>query len=163
MNVNNKAGLTFSSALRSILRQDPDTIMIGEIRDVETADISVKAAITGHLVLSTLHTKDAATTPMRLCDMNVESYLIADSLVAVIAQRLVRKICPYCKEEYILNDREMEFLNTHSKEKVYKGRGCKFCNGSGYKGRRAVFEIMYLDETNRELIRKGQSSNKIRN
>lgn len=163
MNVNNKAGLTFSSALRSILRQDPDTIMIGEIRDSETADIGVKAAITGHLVLSTLHTKDAATTPMRLCDMNVESYLIADSLVAVIAQRLVRKICPYCKEEYILSDREMEFLDIHRKQKVYKGRGCKFCNGSGYKGRRAVFEIMYLDENQREYIRKKQSSNKMRN
>ncbi|WP_242844572.1 GspE/PulE family protein [Clostridium novyi] len=163
MNVNNKAGLTFSSALRSILRQDPDTIMIGEIRDSETADIGVKAAITGHLVLSTLHTKDAATTPMRLCDMNVEDYLLADSLVAVIAQRLIRKICPYCKEEYILDEREMKFLDIYSKEKVYKGKGCKFCNGSGYKGRRAVFEIMYLDENQREYIRKKQSSSKIKN
>ncbi|WP_231247387.1 GspE/PulE family protein [Clostridium botulinum] len=162
MNVNNKAGLTFSTALRSILRQDPDIIMVGEIRDSETANISIKAAITGHLVLATLHTKDAASAAIRLSDMNVSDYLIADSLVAVIAQRLVRKICPYCKEEYITNNKERKLLNLHDNMKIYKGRGCKFCNGSGYKGRRAIFEIMYLDDIHRELLRKKEVSKKIK-
>nr|WP_275451736.1 ATPase, T2SS/T4P/T4SS family [Clostridium novyi] len=145
-----------------MLRQDPDIIMVGEIRDSETANISIKAAITGHLVLSTLHTKDAASAAIRLSDMNVSDYLIADSLVAVIAQRLVRKICPYCKEEYVTNNEERKLLNLNDNMKIYKGKGCKFCNGSGYKGRRAIFEIMYLDDIHRELLRKKESSKKIK-
>ncbi|WP_308062385.1 GspE/PulE family protein [Clostridium botulinum] len=146
----------------NILRQDPDIIMVGEIRDSETANISIRAAITGHLVLSTLHTKDASSTAIRLSDMEVSDYLIADSLVAVIAQRLVRKICPYCKEEYIPSNKERKLLNLHDNMKVYKGKGCKFCNGSGYKGRRAIFEIMYLDDIHRELLREKETSKKIK-
>lgn len=163
MNVNNKAGLTFSNGLRSILRQDPDIIMVGEIRDEETAEIAVKASITGHLVLSTLHTRDSSSAILRLADMNVPSYLIADSLISVVAQRLVRKICPYCKEAYDPSDDEKKMLSLDAHSKLYKGRGCKYCNGSGYKGRKALFEIMDVEESHRELIRKKQSSIMIKN
>lgn len=163
MNVNTKAGLTFSTGLRSILRQDPDILMIGEIRDKETAKIAVKAAITGHLVLSTLHTNDSASAILRLMDMDVPSYLISDSLVAIIAQRLIRNICPKCKVEYDPDERERKILDIKSGTKLYKGTGCKECGGSGYKGRRAVFEMMDINITHRELIRKKSSSKEIMN
>lgn len=163
MNVNTKAGLTFSTGLRSILRQDPDIIMIGEIRDKETAKIAIKAAITGHLVLSTLHTNDSASAILRLMDMDVPSYLISDSIVAIIAQRLIRNICPKCKVEYDPDERERKILDIQSGTKLYKGIGCKECGGSGYKGRRAVFEIMEINITHRELIRKKSSSKEIMN
>ncbi|QGU95134.1 type II secretion system protein GspE [Clostridium bovifaecis] len=161
MNVNSKAGLTFSKGLRSILRQDPDIIMVGEIRDEETAEIAIKAAITGHLVLSTLHTNNASSAIVRLADMNVPNYLIADSLVAIIAQRLLRKICDNCKSEYYPTEGERRILCVDDKFKVFKGKGCRMCNGSGYKGRSALFEVMYISNNHRELIRQKCSSMEI--
>lgn len=144
VHVNAKAGLTFASALRSILRQDPDIIMIGEIRDGETASIAVQASITGHLVVSTLHTNSAASTVTRLADMGVEPYLIADSVVGIIAQRLVRRLCPECKEEYEALPEEKEMLGfaEYHPLKLYKPCGCDRCDGTGYKGRIGVYEIM---------------------
>ncbi|MFD3157411.1 GspE/PulE family protein [Haloimpatiens sp. FM7330] len=153
VNVNKKAGLTFATGLRSILRQDPDVIMLGEIRDRETAEIAVKSAMTGHLVLSTLHTKDAVSSILRLMNMGVENYLIADTLVAVIAQRLVRKICPNCKKKYIPNDYEKKKINLCEGEFLYKGTGCDKCNNTGYSGRTVVCEVMVVDEKLKEFIR----------
>ena len=154
VNVNNKSGMTFASGLRSILRQDPDVIMIGEIRDDETAEIAVKAAITGHLVLSTLHTNDAPTTITRLIDMGIENYLVATSVVGVIAQRLVRKICPHCKTSYVASDYEKRILDIDEKEELilYSAKGCGYCNNSGYIGRVGVYEIMEITKTHKEAI-----------
>ena len=160
INVNSKVGLTFSSGLRSILRQDPDIIMVGEIRDSETADMAVKAAITGHLVLATLHTRDAAGSISRLKDMGVPYYLLADSLIAVLAQRLVRKICEYCKTEYSPNQNEIEYLGNDSP--LYKGTGCSKCGNTGYSGRTAIYEIMYMDESHRKVIATSGSVDEIR-
>jgi type IV pilus assembly protein PilB len=140
--VNLKSGMTFAGALRSILRQDPDIIMIGEIRDVETAQIAVRAAITGHLVLSTMHTNDTSSTVTRLLDMGIESYLVSSSVVGVIAQRLVRKICEHCKSSYDANDSERRILNINDSVTLYRGKGCTYCNQTGYKGRTAIHEIM---------------------
>jgi type IV pilus assembly protein PilB len=146
-------GLTFAAALRSILRQDPDVVMIGEIRDLETAEIAVKAALTGHLVFSTLHTNDAPSTITRLIDMGVENFLVAASLVLVVAQRLVRKLCPRCKELYEPSEMEMLELGIDPSEKrgvqFAKAVGCSSCNDTGYKGRIAVYEVMGVTE---ELI-----------
>jgi type IV pilus assembly protein PilB len=150
--VNPKADLTFSSALRSILRQDPNIIMIGEIRDNETADIAVKAAITGHLVLSTVHTNDAVSTVTRLLDMGIENYLVADSLVGAISERLVRKLCPHCKEEHKVNAQEAKILGCKEGDIIYDPKGCPSCNYTGYKGRTGVFEILELDDEIRSLI-----------
>ncbi|MBU5453870.1 GspE/PulE family protein [Caproiciproducens sp. MSJ-32] len=160
VNVNKKAGLSFASGLRSILRQDPDIIMIGEIRDEETAQIAIKAAITGHLVLSTLHTNDAPSSITRLVDMGVEPYLVASSVVGVIAQRLVRKICPYCKEEYEASEYERKTLTGSSNGtlKLYKGKGCGHCNGTGYIGRIGVYEIMEVTREHRDIINKTRDS-----
>lgn len=160
VNVNTKAGLTFASGLRSILRQDPDIIMIGEIRDEETAQIAIKAAITGHLVLSTLHTNDAPSSITRLVDMGVEPYLVASSVVGVIAQRLVRKICPYCKEKYEASEYERKTLTGSSNGtlKLYKGKGCGHCNGTGYIGRIGVYEIMEVTREHRDIINKTRDS-----
>ncbi|MBE6078954.1 MAG: hypothetical protein E7210_18080 [Clostridium lundense] len=144
--------------INSVLRQDPDIIMVGEIRDEETAKIAIKAAITGHLVLSTLHTNDAASAIVRLADMNVPNYLIADSLVAVIAQRLLRNICENCKREYTPTDKEKKILLLDNNIRTFKGIGCKYCNGTGYRGRSAIFEIMHITNNHRELIRKKSSS-----
>lgn len=162
VNVNYKAGLNFAAGLRSILRQDPDIIMVGEIRDEETAEIAVKAAITGHLVFSTLHTNSAPSAIERLKNMNVPSYLTSDALVAVIAQRLIREICPYCKEEYFPNVEEREFLGVNNYYKLYRGRGCVRCNNTGFKGRRAVFEIMYMNSGHKKLINGNKSIEEIR-
>lgn len=154
VNVNVKAGLTFAAGLRSILRQDPDIIMIGEIRDGETAEIAVRAAITGHLVLSTIHTNDAPSTVTRLVDMGIEPYLVSTSLSGVVAQRLVRKICPYCKIEYEASEHEKHILGIEkgANLKLFKGQGCVNCNNSGYRGRMGVFEIMEIDRDIREKI-----------
>ncbi|WP_234120313.1 GspE/PulE family protein [Clostridium hydrogenum] len=154
VNVNVKAGLTFASGLRSILRQDPDIIMIGEMRDSETAEIAVRAAITGHLVLSTIHTNDAASSIMRLFDMGIQPYLVANSISGIIAQRLVKAICPECKEEYEAKAYEKEILGAEESEKVtlYRGRGCPKCNGTGYLGRTGVYEIMEITREMREKI-----------
>lgn len=150
--VNAKANLTFAAALRSILRQDPNVIMIGEIRDEETAEIATRAAITGHLVLSTIHTNDVAGVVTRLINMGIPRYLVADSLLGAISQRLVRKLCPDCKEEVEVTDAEAHALGVKKHTKIYKPCGCKKCNHTGYSGRIGVFEIMILNDKIRELI-----------
>ncbi len=145
MQVNIQSGLTFETGLRALLRQDPDIIMVGETRDAQTASISVSAAITGHLVLSTLHTNDAISTIARLEDMGVDPYLISSSLNGVVAQRLVRKICTNCKKEYTPSESEQHLLGTDVK-KLFKGTGCHLCNYTGYKGRQSIHEIVVIDK-----------------
>lgn len=160
--VNNKAGLTFSNGLRSILRQDPDIIMIGEIRDAETAQIAVRAAITGHIVISTMHTNDAPSTIMRLADMNIQDYLISTSVKGIIAQRLVRKICDNCKTSYKITQHEKEILNIEDDVVLYTGTGCSSCYNTGYKGRTAIHEVMKITGEIRDFINKDCSVDKIR-
>lgn len=153
--VNKDVGLDFSAALRSILRQAPNIIMIGEIRDAETADIAMEAALTGHLVFSTLHTNDAPSAVTRLLDIGVKPFLVASALRAAMAQRLVRAICEKCKEAYTPTEREMKMLGTLSKtvpERMYHGAGCDKCGRSGYKGRKGIFEIFKVDDTIQRLI-----------
>lgn len=150
--VNQKAGLTFASGLRSILRQDPDIIMIGEIRDSETAQIAVRAAITGHLVLSSMHTNDSASAISRLGDLGIEPYLISTALVGVISQRLVRKICPKCKMAYPATLEDRELLGTDEPIDIYRGTGCVHCHQTGYTGRVAVHEILGIGKDIRQLI-----------
>lgn len=163
--VNEKAGLTFASALRSILRQDPDIIMIGEIRDEETASIAVKAAITGHLVVSTLHTNSAASTITRLEDMGIEPYMVADSVVGIIAQRLVRRICPKCHVQKQMSDTDKFRLRLRgdSNPVIYEPSegGCVYCNNSGYRGRIGVYEIMPITAALREAISRGDGAEEI--
>lgn len=161
VNVNSKAGMTFASALRSILRQDPDVIMIGEIRDNETAEIAIKAAITGHLVMSTLHTNDAASSVTRLIDMGVEPFLASTSLTGIIAQRLVRRICPYCKEEYEASSYEKKILRQPEDKplKIYKGKGCGRCHNSGYYGRVGLYEVMEMDRELKDAINSTKDPN----
>ena len=155
-------GLNFAAALRSFLRQDPDIILVGEIRDFETAEIAVKAALTGHLVLSTLHTNDAPSTVNRLLNMGVEPFLVASSVNLILAQRLVRKICPECKEPVDINPQvliDMGMDPELAKDTVvYKGRGCYNCNNTGYKGRIAVYEVMMLYEELKDMILNGASA-----
>lgn len=160
MSVNNTAGLTFSIGLRALLRQDPDIIMLGETRDAETADISVRAAITGHLVLSTLHTNDAISSIVRLEDMGVAPYLIANSLVGIVAQRLVRKVCQNCCSEYIPTVEERAIIGNDI-PKIKKGSGCHMCNNTGYKGRIAIHEIVAIDKTITRMIAKGADMQEI--
>ena len=164
VNVNPRAGLSFASGLRAILRQDPDIIMIGEIRDNETAEIATRAAITGHLVLSTIHTNDSASAVVRLIDMGIEPYLINTAVAGVIAQRLVRKICPNCKEEYEVSEYEKGLLGVSNDQelKLYKGKGCPKCGKSGYHGRIGVYEIMEITKAHRELILQGGSTDKLK-
>ncbi|OPJ63222.1 GspE/PulE family protein [Clostridium oryzae] len=155
INVNNKAGITFARGLRSILRQDPDVIMIGEIRDEETAAIAIRAAITGHLVLSTVHTNSAFGTINRLAEMGVERYLLADAIIAVIAQRLVKKLCTFCRKEYKPSEYEARVLNLNNDNvKLYRGEGCSKCHYTGYRGRVPVSEIMYVDDSVKQAIIK---------
>lgn len=160
--VNNKSGMSFANGLRSILRQDPDIIMIGEIRDSETAQIAVRASITGHLVLSTMHTNDAPSTVTRLMDMGIEPYLVAASVIGVVAQRLVRKICPHCKEPHNATSFEKQMLNVSEETVIYKGRGCSVCNGKGYIGRTAIHEVMHINRDIRGLIENRASIDAIR-
>ena len=158
--VNNKVNLTFATALRSILRQDPDIIMIGEIRDSETASIAVQASITGHLVVSTLHTNNATGTLDRMVDMGVERYMLADSVVGVIAQRLVRKLCPHCRRKRLATPEEKRLMYFSEEEtvEIYEPGGCKLCNDTGYYGRKGIFEIMEMNEELRRLIAEGSDS-----
>lgn len=151
--VNEKVGLTFASALRSILRQDPDVIMIGEIRDEETASIAVRAALTGHLVFSTLHTNSAAATISRLVDMKVEPFLISSSLLGILAQRLVRVLCDECKEEDEIAEDFAEDYSLPSTAKIYKANGCKYCNYSGYVGRRSIGELLVMNDKVKDLLK----------
>lgn len=152
--INEKTGMTFASGLRSILRQDPDIISVGEIRDGETAEIAMRAAITGHLVLSTIHTSDAVATLDRLFDIGVEPYLTASALKGVVAQRLVRRVCPHCKREYEPTDGELELLGMERTPgmKFYRGDGCPMCFHTGYRGRTGVFEILLIGHDVRRLI-----------
>lgn len=160
--VNPKAGLTFANGLRSILRQDPDIVMIGEIRDAETAEIAVRAAITGHLVLSTMHTNDSPSTITRLIDMGIEPYLVSSAVVGVIAQRLVRRICENCKTSYHIEVHEKQLLDIHEDIKLHKGRGCSQCSDTGYKGRTAIHEVLIINKEIRMLIDKKASIDEIR-
>lgn len=161
--VNNKADMTFANALRSILRQDPDIIMIGEIRDSETAEIAVRASITGHLVVSTLHTNSTANSISRLADMGVEPYLIADSLVGIIAQRLVRRLCE-CKKPRLATAEEKEELAVAPSEDIvlYEPCGCKMCDNTGYKGRIGIYEIMTITPKIKSMIARGKSADEIK-
>lgn len=162
--INEKTGMTFASGLRAILRQDPDIIAVGEIRDGETADIAMRAAITGHVVISTIHTNDATGTIDRLVDIGVEPYLIAGALKGVISQRLVRRICPDCKEEYTPSEEELVNLGLDpmGEYKFFRGRGCPECYNTGYRGRIAVFEMLPITPAIREQILKGSSREAIR-
>jgi general secretion pathway protein E len=167
IHVNPKIGLTFASGLRSILRQDPDVIMVGEIRDFETAEIAIQASLTGHLVLSTLHTNDAPSAITRLLDMGVEPFLVASSLMGILAQRLVRVICPYCKESYEPSDAERSYLPNSSPiihhSLLHKGKGCDRCKGKGYIGRTGIFELLIIDNEIRHMITGKIDSQSIKN
>ena len=166
IHINSKIGLTFASGLRSILRQDPDIIMVGEIRDKETADIAINASLTGHLVFSTLHTNDAPTAFTRLIDMGIEPFLISSTVVGVLAQRLVRKLCPACKEAYYPPAAILEELGLDPKEYAnhpfYKAVGCPECGYSGYKGRSGIFELLMIDEELRRAVVARQDASDIR-
>ena len=173
--VNPKVDLTFAKGLRAIVRQDPDIIMVGEIRDIETAKIAVNSAMTGHLVLSTMHANDAATTINRLLDMGIEAYLVSSTVNAIVAQRLVRRLCEKCRYSYHLNDDELfamksdNVIRSYFEKKnkkieditFYKSKGCKICAGSGYKGRVGVYEIMELSSAIKELIVSHASADEI--
>ncbi len=165
VNINEKAGLTFASVLRSILRQDPDIIMVGEIRDKETAEIAASAAITGHLVLSTIHTYNAASSVVRLIDMGVEKFMVSSSLLGVIAQKLVRKLCPYCREAYKASESELGMLGLSLEKDVtlYRAKkgGCERCNHVGSKGRTAVHEIMVVDNNIKHAIHENKTTEQI--
>ncbi len=168
MQVKPKINLTFANCLRHILRQDPDVIMIGEIRDVETAEIAIHASLTGHLVFSTLHTNDSASAVTRLIDMGIEPYLISSSLMAIMAQRLVRVICPQCKTACRIEDNLNSFIDeqknpTVRQEQFYTGRGCSHCLETGYLGRTGIFELLVVDENIKELINKQAPAHTIKN
>jgi type IV pilus assembly protein PilB len=162
--INPKAGINFATGLRSILRQDPDVIMIGEIRDLETSEIALQSALTGHLVLSTLHTNDAPEAITRLMDIGVESYLISSSVVGVLAQRLVRSICPDCKVPYQVDPKSLgdEFSKLEEPVTLYRAKGCKNCKQSGYRGRTGIFELLSINEKIKQLISEKASTQVIR-
>ena len=159
--VNTKAGMTFAAALRSILRQDPDVVMIGEMRDTETADIGIRAAITGHLVLSTLHTNDAASTVVRLVDMGVAPYMVATSLIGVIAQRLVKVLCPDCKKPRMTTPEENDLMGLDHSIQIFEAGGCPACNNTGYRGRTAIHEIIHCTTKVSSIIAGGGTKEEI--
>jgi type IV pilus assembly protein PilB len=163
-NINPPAGYTFAKAIRAFMRHDPDIILIGEIRDLETAKTAVEASLTGHLVFSTLHTNDAIGTVTRLTEMGIEPYLVADSLLLVCAQRLMRRICSKCKESYIVTDEELEMGKGDIKPgtTLYKGKGCDACEGMGYKGRTGIYEILSMNKDLRSLLIKSASTEELR-
>jgi len=159
-------GLTFARCLRSFLRQDPDIVLVGEIRDLETAEISVQASLTGHLVFTTLHTNDAPSAIARLLDLGLEPFLITATMEGIVAQRLVRTICPRCKEEYTPTEEQLMELSLHTEDvqgrNFFRGAGCEYCRGTGYSGRVGLFEIMLLDDDMREMITQRKSTNLLR-
>jgi len=155
-------GLTFAAALRSFLRQDPDIMLVGEVRDLETAEICVRSALTGHLVLSTLHTNDAPSAVTRLIDIGVEPYLLAPTILIVIGQRLVRKLCPECKEAYTPTVKELGGAKLGA-EVIYRTKGCQACGNTGYKGRTLIAEVMPISEDIKAMISQGVSYQEIRN
>ncbi|MEG0086793.1 MAG: GspE/PulE family protein, partial [Niameybacter sp.] len=159
---NSKAGRSFAEALRSILRQDPDIIMIGEIRATETAEIAVKASVTGHLVVSTLHTNDAPSSISRLMDMGIEPYLLSASVVGVIAQRLMRKLCPKCKEAFLSGIYEEKLAGISQGTTLYKAKGCRSCNHTGYDGRIGIYEMLQVSKEMRTLINQEVSTDALR-
>ena len=163
--VNSKAGLTFATGLRSMLRQDPDIIMVGEIRDSETAVLATEAALTGHLVFSTLHTNDASGAVARLLEMGIEPFLVASSLVGILAQRLLRTVCPRCKEDFVPPESAVRRLgldyDPQSPPKFARGRGCDACRRTGYRGRTGVFEFLMVNDDVRDLIIKETPSHVI--
>jgi len=163
--VNPKIDLTFAAGLRSIVRQDPDVILVGEIRDRETAEIAIQSSLTGHLVFSTLHTNDAASAVTRLIDMGVEPFLVTSSLVAIIAQRLVRLLCPHCKEVYVPDSETLANLGLKqsavSNNTFYRRKGCNLCMQTGFRGRTAIFEILIVEDNLKKLILKTSDSNQI--
>ena len=164
--VNPKIGLPFAKGLRSIVRQDPDVILVGEIRDLETAEIAIQSALTGHLVFSTLHTNDSASAVTRLIDMGIETFLVTSSVIAILAQRLVRVICEKCKEEHIPDQASLESIGLTREmlagRSIYRGRGCSACLNTGYMGRTGIFELMFIDEAIRNLVLKTSDANTIK-
>jgi general secretion pathway protein E len=160
--VNPKVGLTFAAGLRSILRQDPDIIMVGEIRDSETAEIALRSALTGHLLLSTLHTNDATSALSRLIDMGIENFLISSTLLGVLAQRLTRKLCIHCKEERKLDPATAQEINVPEEKLYFKAVGCKECDFTGYKGRQAIGELFIIDDKAKEMMKDGFNDHQIR-
>ena len=164
--VNSQVGMTFQSGLKAFLRQDPDIIMVGEMRDLETAQISIQAALTGHLVLSTLHTNDASGAVTRLLDMGVEPFLISSSLLCVLAQRLIRTICKKCKSPFEPTDNQLQMLNLDPADlggkEFFYGRGCSSCHDTGYHGRRGIFELLTITDPVRELIDQSAATMVIR-
>jgi general secretion pathway protein E len=164
--VNPKIELTFAKGLRSIVRQDPDVILVGEVRDLETAEIAIQSALTGHLVFSTLHTNDSASAVTRLIDMGIEPFLVTSSVLAILAQRLVRTVCDSCKEEYTPDKESLENIGITPEmivgKKIYRGRGCTSCLNTGYRGRTGIFELMILDDTLKNLILKTSDANAIK-
>jgi len=163
--VNPKINLTFANGLRSIVRQDPDVILVGEIRDRETAEIAIQAALTGHLVFSTLHTNDSASAITRLIDMGIEPFLISSSVIAILAQRLVRTVCTDCREAYVPDEEILNNIGLSSEivkgKEIYRAKGCQHCLNTGYKGRSGIFEFMILDDFMSDLILKNSDSNSI--
>ena len=160
--VNPKAEVTFPTGLRSILRQDPDVIMVGEIRDKETAEVAIQASLTGHLVFSTLHTNDAPSSLTRLIDMGLEPFLISSSVLAVLAQRLVRSICVKCKEEYAPGEVVLKGLGIKGPVKFYRGRGCPTCKKTGFVGRIAIFELLVLNDVIRKMVEEKYSADQVK-
>jgi type II secretion system protein E len=160
--VNAKTGLTFGASLRAILRHDPDIIMIGEIRDLETAEIAVQSALTGHLVFSTLHTNDAPTAVTRLVDMGLEPFLVASTVEGLMAQRLVRRICKRCKFELKTSELDVASLVPSDIQSVWRGKGCEDCRGTGYKGRQGVFELLEMDDVLRDMVLRRESANRLK-
>jgi type II secretory ATPase GspE/PulE/Tfp pilus assembly ATPase PilB-like protein len=164
--INKEIGLDFALALRSILRQSPDVIMVGEMRDLETAEIGIRAALTGHLVFSTLHTNDAPSACVRLIDMGLKPFLVASSIQAVIAQRLLRKVCPHCKTEYRAKPEEIQAAgydpDEYADTPFYKGVGCDRCNHSGYRGRTAIHEIFVNNPELRQMVMRVESAAKLK-
>jgi len=164
--VNPKIDLTFANGLRSIVRQDPDVILVGEIRDLETAEIAIQSALTGHMVFSTLHTNDSASAVTRLIDMGIEPFLVTSSVIAILAQRLVRVICNDCKEEYIPDDESLKKIGMTndmiSGRKIYRGKGCPSCLNTGYSGRTGIFELMILNDQIKNIILKTSDANAIK-
>ncbi len=164
IHVNAKIGLTFSSGLRSIVRQDPDVILVGEIRDSETANIAIESALTGHLVFSTLHTNDAASAVTRLQDMGIDTYLISSSVLGVMAQRLVRRVCEHCAEPYQLSVDEVHKLEINAVDYLHtrKGKGCEHCGQTGYRGRVGIYELLMMSDQIRHVVTEGGDANSIR-
>jgi general secretion pathway protein E len=159
--VNTKVDMTFAKGLRAILRQDPDVVMVGEIRDNETAQIAVQASLTGHLVLSTLHTNSAVGAITRLQDMGIEPFLLSSTLLGVISQRLVRNICPKCRFEATLSEHEMADYGFTSTDKVYQSKGCSHCQQTGFKGRSGIYEMIEIDDKLASMIHDGESQSQI--